>query len=75
MKLKCTIGSISCNGVLAESGDVFEIDDERGEHLIKHRNATEVVPDKPPVVEKTGKAPTVKMTDEPIKKAISKPEK
>ena len=43
MKLECTIGSISCNGVLAEKGDVFEIDDVSGKHLIEHGNAVEPI--------------------------------
>lgn len=43
MKLECTIGSISCNGVLAEKGDIFEIDDVSGKHLLKHGNAVEII--------------------------------
>lgn len=39
MKLKCTTGSISCDGVLAEKGDVFEVSDEAGESLIKSGDA------------------------------------
>lgn len=45
MKLKCTIGSLSCNGILAKKGDVFEIDDVSGKHLIEHGNAVEQIDD------------------------------
>ena len=34
MKLICTIGSISCDKVLAEKGDIFEVGDKAGESLI-----------------------------------------
>lgn len=35
MKLKCTIGSISCDGVLAERGDIFEVGDVPGANMVK----------------------------------------
>lgn len=34
MKLKCTRGKISCDGVLAKKGDTFEVEDEAGERII-----------------------------------------
>ena len=42
MKLKCTIGSLSCDGVLAEAGDIFDIDSEVGAGLVKSRYAIEI---------------------------------
>lgn len=42
MKLICTIGSISCDKVLAEKGDIFEVGDKAGESLITSGYATEV---------------------------------
>lgn len=36
MKLECTVGSLSCNGIRVSAGDLFEIDEETGDHLIKH---------------------------------------
>lgn len=40
MKLICTIGSISCDGVLAKKGDIFEVSDKAGESIIKEGDAT-----------------------------------
>ena len=40
MKLICTIGSISCDGVLAEKGDIFEVSDKAGTGLIASGYAT-----------------------------------
>ena len=53
MKLICTIGSISCDKVLAEKGDIFEVGDKAGESLITSGYATEVgmEPEKPEPVE------------------------
>ena len=53
MELKCTIGSISCDGVLAEKGDIFEVGDKDGKSLIASGYATEVgiEPEKPEPVE------------------------
>ena len=51
MKLKCLIGSLSCDGILAEKGDVFEIGDEAGNHIVSCGYAVlvpeEKTPDKP----------------------------
>jgi len=41
MKLKCTIGSISCDGILAEKGDIFEVSDEAGRSIIASGYASE----------------------------------
>jgi len=35
MKLKCLIGSLSCDGVLVEKGDVFELPDDVATRLVK----------------------------------------
>lgn len=42
MELICTIGSISCDGVLAEKDDIFEVGDKAGESLIASGYATEI---------------------------------
>ena len=56
MKMKCTIGGLSCGEVMVRRGDVFEIgDDEMAASLIAHRNAVEVVE---PVVEVMSEEPT-----------------
>lgn len=56
MKLKCTKGSISCDGVLAECGDVFEVGDEAGKGLIESRFAVEIIdePTEEEIDESTG---------------------
>lgn len=41
MKLKCTIGSLSCDGVLAEKGDLFELPDDTAKSIIKSGYAIE----------------------------------
>jgi len=56
MKLKCLIGSISCNGVLAEVGDVFDMDDEAAGRLVKDGYA-EIVEDKTIVEDVTPEPP------------------
>lgn len=44
MKMKCTIGGLSCGEVMVRRGDVFDMDDDdMAASLIKHRNAVEVV--------------------------------
>ena len=49
MKLKCTIGSISCDGVLAEKGDIFNIGTDAGTKLIQDGYAVDAAdqPDEP----------------------------
>ena len=57
MKLKCTIGSLSCDGVLAEKGQLFELPDAAAKSVIESGYAIEaqgeepideVVPDEEP---------------------------
>lgn len=42
MKLQCTIGSLSCDGVLAENGDVFEVSYDAGKSLLESGYATRI---------------------------------
>ena len=42
MKLKCKIGSISCDGVLAKAGEIFEVSDEAGASIVADGYATTV---------------------------------
>lgn len=43
MKLECKIGSLSCDGVLAEKGDIFELSDDVAAGIIKSGYAVEVL--------------------------------
>jgi hypothetical protein len=59
MKLRCLLGSISCDGVLAEKGDEFEVGDKAGAGLVASGYAVEI--------EDVPKAePTKKDTDEEV---------
>ena len=42
MKLRCLLGSISCDGVLAEKGDEFEVGDKAGAGLVASGYAVEI---------------------------------
>lgn len=42
MKLKCTIGSLSCDGVLAEKGELFELPDAAAKSVIESGYAIEI---------------------------------
>ena len=61
MKMKCTIGGLSCNGVSVRRGDVFEMDDGMAALLIASGDAVNVmvsadksVVDEPATDKKTG---------------------
>jgi len=43
MKLKCTIGSLSCDGVRVERGDIFELPEKAGESVIDSGYAIEII--------------------------------
>jgi len=62
MKLKCTIGSLSCDGILAERGDIFELPEEAGQSLLKQGYAVEVIEE-----------PSITVMDEPIEKPDKEP--
>jgi len=47
MKLKCTIGSLSCDGVLAERGDLFELPDAAAKSVIESGYAIEAQDEEP----------------------------
>lgn len=53
MKLKCTIGSLSCDGVVVERGDTFEMPDDAAKGLIESGYACESTPTKSEVPDET----------------------
>lgn len=54
MKLKCLIGSLSCDGILAEKGDIFELPSKTGKDLIKCGYAEKYDPKPLPDVQPDG---------------------